>query len=129
MGDGFYLDKSSLVIQKNKPPVYRIAVNVLIVPQMDRGNTTSFTVEKRYYLYQWDVRKMYVFTERDNSWHYIYPCGSMAQTGHEFSGEMAFYLAFHKKFYGGRKWWDEKDKQYRKTNFGDKLYARADGSD
>ncbi len=126
MGYGWYVDKSSLVVQEYNPPTYRIAVNVLTVPDADRGNTTSYSVTTRYYMYQWDARKIYVLN--GNSWSYIPPIGSLAETGHEFSYEMAFYIAYHMKFYGGQKWRNPRTGQYESPNFSDALYAVVDGS-
>ena len=52
MGVGYYVDKSSLVVQKYAPPTYRIAVNVLAVEDADNGNTEPYRVDTRQYLYQ-----------------------------------------------------------------------------
>ena len=39
MGKAWYVDKSSLNVQKYEPPQYIIAVNVVSVNQADQGNT------------------------------------------------------------------------------------------
>ncbi|WP_196599620.1 hypothetical protein [Pectinatus frisingensis] len=39
MGGAYYVDRSSLVVEQYKPPVYIIAVNVVSVPDADRGKT------------------------------------------------------------------------------------------
>ena len=44
MGVGYYVDKSSLVVQKYDPPTYRISVNVLSVDDADNGNTEPLRV-------------------------------------------------------------------------------------
>ena len=126
MGVGYYVDKSSLVVQKYAPPTYRIAVNVLSVEDADGGNTEPFRVDTRQYLYRWDSRAMYRWGE--DSWQYIPPVGSNAETGHEFSGEMAFYIAYHMKFYGGQRWYNRHRGSYDSPNFSDHLYAVVDGS-
>lgn len=123
MGTGWYVDKTSLVVQEYNPPKYQIAVNVVSVSNMDRGSQ-SVQVNTVYYRYNWDTRKMYVLY--DGTWHYLPPVGSMAETGHEFSGEMAFYLAYHMKFYGGRTYWSDRDQQYLSPNFSDHLYEIVD---
>ena len=100
MGTGWYVDKSSLVVQQYAPPIYRIAVNLVWVPDADRGNGNPSEVETNYFLYNWDTRSMYVL--RDGTWNYIPHNGSFAQSGIvEPTGEMVFYIAYHMPFYGG----------------------------
>lgn len=124
MGCGWYLDKTSLVVQQANHPNYLLTVDVVEVANADRGNTTITSRNNCRYSYDEKQKKMYSFW--DDKWHYVEPVGSMAQTGHEFSGEMAFYIAFHKKFYGGRKWWDPYTNKYESPNFSEVLYARVD---
>lgn len=128
MGLGWYMDKSSLVVQKYAPPIYRIAVNVLMVENADRGNTRPYRMETKQYLYNWDERRMYWLSNND-TWSYIPPVGSMAETGHEFSGEMAFYVAYHMKFYGGQKWYSATFGEYTEPNCGTELYTAVDGAE
>ena len=45
MGGGEYVDRSSLVVKQYKPPVYIIAVNVVSVPDADRGKTEISNVK------------------------------------------------------------------------------------
>ncbi len=124
MGVGWYLDKSSLVVKESNAPHYLIAVDVVEVANADRDQTRITHRNNLRYSYEWDQRKMYRFL--DGKWYYIPPVGSMAQTGHEFSGEMAFYIAFNKKFYGGRKWWDPYTNRFASTNFGEGIYTAVD---
>lgn len=129
MGVGWYVDKSSLVVQQYNPPVYQLAVNVLIVEDADRGNTVPSRMETKEYLYNWDERTMYCWWDEKSAWQYIRPVGCMAETGHFFAGEMAFYIAYRMKFYGGRKWYDSHTGNYESPNFSDHLYAVVDGSE
>lgn len=129
MGVGRYVDKSSLVVQQYNPPIYRIAVNVLTVDDADMGNTTPRSIDTEEFLYNWDERTMYRWSEAKSAWYYVPPVGSMADTGHHFAGEMAFYIAYHMKFYGGRKWRDPHTGRYLSPNFSDHLYAVVDGSE
>ncbi|BEU88937.1 hypothetical protein TAMA11512_24010 [Selenomonas sp. TAMA-11512] len=57
---------------------------------------------------------------------YITPAGSMAETGHYFPGETAFYLAYRMKFYGGRQWYYPPDGKFKDPNFADRIYALID---
>ena len=126
MGVAWYLDKSSLVVQEYNPPIYRIAVNVLTVYNADKGNTSIDKVTTRYFKYDLNTKKMYSLY--DNTWHSIAPVGCMAATGHEFSGEMAFYIAYNMKFYGGKKWLNPLSGSYDSPNFSDSLYKRVDNA-
>ena len=127
MGYACYIDKSSLVVEEYNPPTYRLAINVIGVEDADRGNTTpSNKVITSHFLYNYDTKKMYTLWPNDNKWHYIAPVGSMAETGHYFTGEMAFYLAYKMKFYGGRQWWSARENRYMSVNFSDKLYTSID---
>ena len=131
-GVGWYVDRTSLVVQEYNPPHYIIAVNVVIASlssdgfQLDRVNSPIINkVETRYYYYNWDERKMYRLNNKDNKYHYIPPVGSLAETGHEFSGELAFYIAYRTKFYGGRQYYDSSTGRYENVNFSDSLYANV----
>lgn len=127
MGIGWYLDKSSLVVQEYNPPTYRIAVNVLSVEHADEGNITPYQTETEQYLYDWNKKAMYKLN--DKGWRYIPPVGSMAETGHHFSGEMAFYIAYHMKFYGGQRWRNPHTGNYERPNFSDALYSLVDNAE
>lgn len=128
MGVGWYLDKSSLVVQKYDPPVYRIVVNILMIEDDDRGNTNPYRLATNNFIYNWDDRKMYHLTN-NNAWNYIPPIASMAETGHEFSREMAFYIIDHIKFYGGKKWYDSYFGKYIEPNCGTQIYVAVDGAE
>lgn len=125
MGYGCYIDRSSLVVQKYEPPIYIIAVRLITVADADRGNTAIEHENIARFMYNWETRKMYQL--HGDSWHYIKPVGSMAETGHYFAGELAFYMAYHMKFYGGKKWLNPSTNRYESPNFGDGLYVPVDG--
>lgn len=128
MGTGWYVDKTSLVVQEYNPPKYQIAVNVLQVNDADRGNT-SYSVHTVYWRYDWNTRKMYRSNTGYNNWHYVPPTGSLAETGHEFSGEMAFYLAYHMKFYGSKTYWNDFLQKRVGPNCGTHIYDVVDNAD
>jgi len=127
MGVAGYIDKSSLVVKKYNPPEYELSVIIVYVPNADLGNTRpDFSYVCNFY-YNWDERKMYGLSE-SGTWEYIYPVGSFAKTGHYFPGEMAFYLAYNKKFYGGREWYDADYGRYIEPSWGDWLYRVVDNA-
>ncbi|MBR1421684.1 MAG: hypothetical protein IJ575_11620 [Selenomonadaceae bacterium] len=128
MGVGAYLDKTSMVIQKDEPSVKIIAVNVAYVSDAHLGNTEIKNLATEIYMYQLDANKVYRYLEHNGSWGYIQPVGSSAATGHYFAYEMAYYIAFNEKFYGGKKYWSDSDKKYMTPNFGSDLYSRVDYS-
>lgn len=127
MGYAQYVDKSSLVVREYRPPVYRLSIVVLGVQDADRGNVTPSDKSVQSYYYNWDERKMY-YENQNGELTYIYPVGTMARTGHYFAGEMAFYIAYKMKFYGGRKWYDEDFKQMSSPNWSDELYRLVDNA-
>lgn len=101
MGVAWYLDRSSLYVEKYEPPQYIIAVNVCQVNGADRGNTAISRVLTERFFYNWDLRQMYVDRDGSSNWRYLDPNGSWASTGIVMpAGEMAFYLAYDMRFYG-----------------------------
>lgn len=108
MGVAWYLDKSSLVCQDYNPPCYTLAINVIVVPDADRGKRDISRVDTMRFFYNWNDRKMYVDQNTGSSdWRYLKPTGSNAESGLPmYVGEAAFYLDYGKKFYGSRSWYN-----------------------
>ncbi|MCH3951817.1 MAG: hypothetical protein LKE33_12925 [Acidaminococcus sp.] len=73
MGYGFYLDRSSLVVEEYNPPEYRIAVNVCEV-ENPAYNTAIGRVFTNEFAYNWTSRRMYV--NSNGRWRYLDPNGS-----------------------------------------------------
>ena len=123
-GVAWYMDKSSVAVQKYAPPNYQIAVNVMRVSFTTNGfdldllySPTIYETETHYYYYNWDSKRMYRLGS-DNKWHYMTPVGDYASTSSVIEGELAFYTAYHMKFYGGR--------QYKyTTSSGSSSYSEA----
>lgn len=110
MGVAWYVDRSSLNVQKYAPPQYIIAVNVVTVPDADKGSMAISQVKTYRFFYNSDLVRMYLDRNLNDDWSYIAPNGSWAQTGIVMpTGEIAFALAYNYKFYG---------------NFGDEFYNR-----
>ena len=110
MGVAWYVDRSSLNVQKYAPPQYIIAVNVVTIPDADKGSTAISQVKTYRFFYNSDLVRMYLDRNLNDDWSYIDPNGSWAQTGIIMpTGEIAFALAYNYKFYG---------------NFGDEFYNR-----
>lgn len=129
-GTAWYIDKSSIVIEKESPPVYEISFQLFRAQyDMNVGDIVRVfnqTVER--YMYNTKEHEMYHWREDDSTWHYVAPVGSRTDTGSEFSGEMAFYLAYKQAFYGGRRWRDRHTGELRDTPFGSELYDRIDNA-
>lgn len=101
MGSAWYVDRSSLTVQKYAPPQYIIAVNVIDVPRADLGNTEIGYVRTFRFFYNSDLGQMYVDSNLNDNWRYLSPRGSWAETGIVMpAGEIAFALAYGMKFYG-----------------------------
>ena len=101
MGTAWYVDRSSLVVEKYAPPQYIIAVNVCTVDNANNGNTEISKVQTLRYFYNWNLREMYADRDGNSNWRYLDPHGSWSKTGISMpAGEIAFALAYNLKFYG-----------------------------
>ncbi len=115
MGTAWYVDRTSLTVQKYEPPQYIIAVNVITANSAvgderdfyNGGSGTIRDVRTMRFFYNWDLRQMYVEGNVASDWRLLPPTGSWAETGISMpAGEIAFYLAYHMKFYGSRKFYN-----------------------
>ena len=111
MGTAWYVDRSSLVVQKYAPPQYIIAVNVVTASSAYNNENDFYnggqgkinSVKTMRFFYNWNLREMYVDTTGNDGWRYLNPNGSWAETGVSMpAGETAFYLAYKMKFYGSK---------------------------
>ena len=101
MGVAWYVDRSSLVVQKYAPPQYIIAVNVVRTYDADKGSTVIQGVDTKRFFYNIDLQQMYVDRNGTDNWHYLDPNGSWAATGVSMpAGEIAFALAYGMQVYG-----------------------------
>lgn len=131
MGVAWYVDRSSLNVQKYAPPEYIIAVNVVsadsvIGDERDfySGGQGKITGVKTYrFYYNWNTKRMY--HDKNGTWDYLDPWGSWAATGIRMpAGEMAFYLAYNLKFYGTMQKYSEYSKSYYGP-FSENFYKNA----
>ncbi len=108
MGTAWYVDRSSLVVQRYEPPDYIIAVNVVSAHSAidderdfyDGGEGVVTGIKTYRFSYDWDRRSMYV-DNGSQGWKYLSPWGCWAETGIRMpTGEMAFALAYGLRFYG-----------------------------
>ena len=129
MESAFYLDKTSIVIQKYDPPIYTIAVNLV---QVANDDIQLRDVKTIYFMYKLKPRSMFV--PKNESWHHlsaVYKDESMENNDIEFvrAGEMAFYIAYKMKFYGDRDWINSRTREIRKSTVSDEhLYLIVDGA-
>ena len=101
MGVGWYVDRSSLNVEKYDPPQYIISVDVVTVNDADRGNTDIRESKTFRFFYNSDLGQMYIDQDGNDNWRYLDPNGSRAATGVSMpAGEIAFALAYRMKFYG-----------------------------
>lgn len=108
MGSAWYVDRSSLNVQKYEPPQYIIAVNVVRVDNADRRSTEIKNVHTYRFFYNSDLGQMYVDFNNNDNWRYLNPQGSWAETGISMpAGEIAFVLAYNYKFYGDRAYYSD----------------------
>lgn len=100
MGRAWYIDRSSLNVQKYAPPQYIISVNTAVVENADKGNITISNIKNLRFFYNSDLGKMYYDSIGNDSWVYIKPISPWANYGSiRPAAEMAFAMAYHMKFY------------------------------
>lgn len=113
MGTAWYLDKTTLEVEKYEPPIYIINVDVVsahsaIDSERDfySGGSGRITGTRHLRLfYNYSDTKMYIDTTGNDGWKYLPPLAAAAVTRVNMpAGEMAFYLAYGKKFYGAYRW-------------------------
>ncbi len=131
-GMGYFLDRSSLVITHEDTRTSELAVNVLVVSLSSNGldldmvdNPQIRKVITKYYKYDVYTHRMYRKLSPNEAWKTFNPNGSTAETGGEFSGELAYYIAYKEKFSNGYMYPDVMGKE-RPASFSDEFYARAD---
>ena len=132
MGTAWYVDASSLNVLRYEPPEYVIAVDV-VTARSAVGNEDDFysggrgtvtDVRTMRFFYNWDLRQMYVAKEGADDWRLLPPQGSWAETGISMpAGEIAFYLAYHMKFYGSKPFYNSFLKRST-TVYNDDFYTR-----
>lgn len=122
MGEGFYVDRSSLVVEKYEPPQYIITVNVVRIsfplkngPDGDfsRQGAKIVSVKPFRFFYNYDKRVMFIDAARTDNWNYLPARDSSPQRGLAVgrpAGEMAFALAYNMSFYGKKL--EEYDKDF-----------------
>ena len=132
MGTAWYVDASSLNVLRYEPPEYVIAVNV-VTARSAIGDEDDFysggsgmvtDVRTMRFLYDWDACAMYAWNDAEMDWYYLPPGGSWAETGITMpAGEIAFYLAYHTKFYGSKPFYNSFLKRST-TVYNDDFYTR-----
>ena len=107
MGVAWYVDRSSLNVEKYAPPEYVIEVNVVTADSAigdewdfySGGQGKITDVRIYWFYYNWNTKRMY--QDQNGNLSYIDPWGPWASTGVTMpAGEMAFYPAYNLKFYG-----------------------------
>lgn len=131
MGTAWYVDRSSLKVQKYAPPEYTIDVNVVTARSAidderdfyEGGQGVIVSIMEYRFNYNWDTRRMY--QDSYGKLDYLDPCGSWAASGIRMpAGEMAFYLAYKLKFYGDMKKYSKYTNSYYGP-FSDDFYKLA----
>ena len=114
MGAAFYLDKSSIKVKINKPPYYIITAQVIVVLDSDYPGERRYSNDKEAYknysheyFYDEDEMDMREYNPSKDTWHYLGPTYSNAESGRSMAvGEAVFYVAMSRKFYGNYLWKD-----------------------
>lgn len=106
-GISFFLDKTSINVNKYEPPVYIIAfINMSYSAGFPKGGTPESVSPKTvWYKYNYDSRKMYLGRQNVDgilSWEYIDTKNANKNSALNSiiaGGEIAFYLAYNINFY------------------------------
>lgn len=106
-GTAFFMDKSSLVVNKYEPPIYIIAfISIDYSTGLLKGRVSESVRSKTmWFKYDYDLRRMYSGrpnTDGTFSWEYINPKDvniNSAINAMVTGGEIAFYLAYNMSFY------------------------------
>ena len=102
--DAYYLDRSSMYIQKYEPPEYIIVVNVCEVRNALQGNTDIAGVKTTQFRYDISSKnnwKMYYSYPDLNEWRYIKPHYTYANNGIVLpAGDLVFYIEYNMPIYG-----------------------------
>lgn len=137
MGAACYVKKSSVVVQNYNLPNIEIYAEYVVANYELDGRPVPLQynvyklgkIQQAIFRYNTNSMTMMVYNNKDKAWHYIKPAGSMADTGHWYPGEMAYYIAFGQRFYGSRQWTDPYNGRTVKANCGyDEFYAAADNA-
>ena len=106
-GISFFMDKTSIKVNKYEPPIYIIAfINMTYSAGFPNGGRPESVIPKtEWYKYNFDSRKMYFGKQHVDgtfSWEFINP--QEANTNSAINsmvtgGELAFYLAYNMSFY------------------------------
>lgn len=105
MDGGIYYDKSSVVNVSYNPPYYKIAVNLVYVPQVTKGNTAISNVSTTYFTYDYDKRTVDVsfYVNKENRWYAfndLKPGAAMYKVrGNLDAAELAFFQIYGLKFF------------------------------
>ncbi|MEE3453332.1 hypothetical protein [Dialister sp.] len=104
-GIGYYLDKSSIYLEKDDPQLAILQFNVCTVNNAIKGATEIGHVMTTRMFYDRVQCAMFTYNENTNKWNYINPTAPRAAVrGYMDGAEMAYYITFGKKFYGSRLW-------------------------
>lgn len=106
-GLSFFMDKSSLIVNKYEPPIYIIAfIRMDYSTGFPKGGVPESVHPKViWYKYNYNLRRMYWCKSNidgDFSWEYIDPKNANIDSALNSiitGGEIAFYLAYNMSFY------------------------------
>lgn len=105
MDGGFYYDKTSIVNVYYNPPYYKVAVNVVYVPDVTKGNTAISDVTTKYFTYDYDNRTLDVsiYNSETNQWYTVYNLklgdAMYRARGNLNAAELAFFQIYGLKFF------------------------------
>lgn len=96
-GVGYYADASSMKSEVYNPPHYQISIDVVNVPDADRGNTTIQGRNHFLFYYNINEHSMHYMTNKGN-WYRLSFKGLAWEGRYIQVGEIAFQLAYGMRF-------------------------------
>lgn len=126
-GVATYLDKSSVAVCKENENIYMITVSTITSWETELNSGIWLNKGNRdwAFIYKKNDVAMYNRVEKgEEPWSYIPPLGSEAVSGKRMCvGELAYAIAFNKKYYGAHSFYNEKFDKYEDA-FSDSFYDR-----
>ena len=127
MGTGYFMDKNSIYVEMEVPPVYVLQVSCLCVADPDVSKVSDATILKFRIRYVDEKTPQMYMEGLNDEWIYVKPFGSYAESGVILPiGEAAFYTKFGRKFYGREPMYNDFFKENSEV-FGEKFYERVRG--
>lgn len=99
--NNFYVNRASVVIEKDEYPEYIISVDLMEV-KFSKNDSSIIRSTTRKFYYNKETEEMYIYIPWSDEWEYQKP-GAYWEKDSRFAraGDIAFYIAYGEGFYSG----------------------------